>query len=162
MSAYARTVCAEIIATAGAVRRRPTALHTVYVGGGTPSLLPAPLLGAILSQLDSSFGIAAGAEITVEADPATFDSQTLVNLASLGVNRLSVGVQAFSDPLLQSVGRTHSVQDIHRSLRCVQGSSSFSGSWSLDLLFGLPRQSLEDWERSLELAVAADPSHIAT
>ena len=143
----------------GLTRRAP--LQTVYIGGGTPSLLPASLLGRVLAEVDGCFGIAPDAEVTVEADPATFTACNLAELHAVGVNRLSVGAQAFQDKLLLAAGRTHSVDDTHAAIAAI-AASPFAANWSLDLLFGLPEQTAGDWAESIALAVDAAPQHIAT
>jgi len=76
-------------------RRRSTALTSVYFGGGTPSLVPPPLVGTVLAVLEDKYGIAPGAEITLEADPGTFDAAQLAHYVAIGVTRLSMGVQSF-------------------------------------------------------------------
>lgn len=105
MRAYVDTLCAEIRGAAAQRRRRgqthTAQLQTVYIGGGTPSLLPTAELGRVLDELSRSLGVASGAEVTIEADPATFTAETLQELAALGVNRLSVGAQVRDPPRQQ-------------------------------------------------------------
>ena len=159
MRGYAEGVCREVRATAR-LQGAQGPLRTVYVGGGTPSLLPPPLLGRILAELRASFGLARDCHVTVEADPATFDRRQLEALAAIGATRLSVGVQAFQDRLLTAAGRTHGVADVHSALSAV-AASPFRDSWSLDLMFGLPHQTLPDWRQSLSRALAAAPPHLS-
>lgn len=146
-------------AVSGAVLAKP--LQTVYLGGGTPSLLPVPLLGRLLEEIKRCFGIAADAEVTLEADPGTFNAQSLDAMYALGINRLSVGVQAFQSDLLMGAGRTHSAEDARTAVATV-ASSCFKANWSLDLLFGLPNQAAADWLESIALALEAAPTHIST
>lgn len=134
-------------------------LETIFFGGGTPSLLSTHQLQQILAQLDMQFGIRAGAEISMEMDPGTFDLAHLQGYCSAGVNRVSLGVQAFHDDLLHLCGRSHSVSDIIASLELIRqvGVPEFS----LDLISGLPHQTLDRWRESLEKAIAIAPTHIS-
>lgn len=135
-------------------------LRTVFFGGGTPSLIPPRHLERVLGRLDDAFGIDWGnAEISMECDPGTFDLQRLVEYRSLGVNRVSVGVQSFDGRLLELCGRSHGEGDVLRALDDVRAAGF--DSWSLDLMFGLPHQTAESWAETLEMAVAADPDHVS-
>lgn len=134
-------------------------LHTVFFGGGTPSLLSAEQLNHLLSMIEQYFGIATNAEISMEIDPGTFDLSRLKRYRDAGINRISVGVQAFQDELLKLCGRSHTVADIFASVELIQqvGFPEFS----LDLISGLPRQTLEQWQISLEAAITLSPTHIS-
>ena len=166
MQQYVDTLCSEIAVSAR--RFGETAedaapqLDTVYIGGGTPSLLRPAQLGLVLQQLNDTFGIAAGAEVTVEADPGTFDGDYLQELATLGINRLSIGVQTFQESLLREAGRSHGLEAVHLALQAVQsGPVVLANNWSLDLLFGLPKQTMSQWHESLHEALNYRPPHIA-
>jgi putative oxygen-independent coproporphyrinogen III oxidase len=135
-------------------------LQTVFFGGGTPSLLTGAQLGAILAALDRQFGLAATAEITMEIDPGTFDRAGLQAYQSAGINRFSFGIQAFQPELLAACGRAHTVDDIAQSLRHIQQAGITN--YSLDLISGLPHQTIAQWQDSLHQAIAAAPTHIAT
>lgn len=134
-------------------------LKTVFFGGGTPSLLSVGQLAHILEALDRRFGISAGAEISIEMDPGTFDLNQLQGYRAAGVNRVSLGVQAFQPELLQVCGRSHTVTDIWAAIEIIRqvGVPNFS----LDLISGLPHQTLEQWQETLEAAVAIAPTHIS-
>jgi oxygen-independent coproporphyrinogen-3 oxidase len=134
-------------------------LATVFFGGGTPSLLSVRHLEKILDTLDKHLGIAANAEISMEMDPNTFDRAKLEGFYHAGINRVSLGVQAFQDELLAICGRTHSSQDIKTAVELVKqvGFTNFS----LDLISGLPQQTLQHWQESLTAAIALDPNHIS-
>ena len=110
---YVAALCQEIQATPNL----GASLKTVFLGGGTPSLLSVSQLSHILETLDGKFGIAAGAEISIEIDPGTFTLEQLRGYAAAGVNRVSLGVQAFQDELLQACGRSHSVAEIFEAPR---------------------------------------------
>lgn len=137
---------------------RPT-LKTIYFGGGTPSLLSADQLGRILATLDQCFDLAPDAEVSLEANPGTFDGAKLLDYRALGVNRLSLGVQAFQDRLLALCGRSHDTAAVYRSIETVR-QSGFD-NFNLDLIFGLPEQTVADWEATLGAVVAAEPAHIS-
>ncbi len=134
-------------------------LETIFFGGGTPSLLTIEQLGRILEWLAAKFGIASNAEISMEIDPGTFDLAQLQGYRHLGVNRVSIGVQAFQDTLLQLCGRSHSVTDIYQAVETL--SEADLTNWSLDLMSGLPHQNLAHWESSLAAAIALAPAHIS-
>ncbi|MCT7958909.1 radical SAM family heme chaperone HemW [Laspinema sp. D3] len=135
-------------------------LKTVFFGGGTPSLLSVSQLSQILDRLDRRFGIAADAEISMEMDPGTFDRDHLAGYCLGGINRVSLGVQAFQDDLLADCGRSHRTGDILNAVEVIRevGIENFS----LDLISGLPHQTLEQWQDSLNQAVALNPTHISS
>jgi putative oxygen-independent coproporphyrinogen III oxidase len=134
-------------------------LETIFFGGGTPSLLTVEQLGQILDWLATKFGIATGAEISMEIDPGTFDLIQLQGYRQAGVNRVSIGVQAFQDNILHLCGRSHTVADIYQAVELIhQGGVT---NWSLDLISGLPQQTLADWIFSLEAAIKLNPHHIS-
>lgn len=134
-------------------------LETIFFGGGTPSLLTVEQLGQILDWLSTKFGIAADAEISMEIDPGTFDLAQLQGYLHAGISRVSIGVQAFQDNLLQLCGRSHTVADIYHAVELLHQAGI--DNWSLDLISGLPQQTLADWETSLAAAIALNPAHIA-
>jgi putative oxygen-independent coproporphyrinogen III oxidase len=135
-------------------------LETIFFGGGTPSLLTAEQIGRILEQLAAKFGIESGAEISIEIDPGTFDRSQITDYLAAGVNRVSMGVQAFQDNLLQLCGRSHTVADIYAAVDIVRQTGV--ANWSLDLISGLPQQTLSHWEDSLRHAIALSPQHISS
>ena len=152
---YVAALCEEISLTSGFDR----SLQTVFFGGGTPSLLSVSQLSRILEALDRQFGIAAEAEISMEIDPGTFSLEQLQGYKAAGVNRVSLGVQAFQDELLRVCGRSHCVADIYEAVDLVQTAEI--PNFSLDLISGLPQQSLEQWQFSLAAAVAIAPAHLS-
>lgn len=131
-------------------------LSSVFFGGGTPSLLSPDQIRQILMTLEGRFGFESGIEISMEVDPGTFDLPRLESWKSAGVNRFSLGVQAFQDELLEACGRSHRVADVWRSVELLR-----SGNWSLDLMSGLPGQTLLMWLESLELAIEAGSTHLS-
>ena len=150
---YVEVLCQEIRATSGA------ALDTVFFGGGTPSLLSVAQLSQILATLDQQFGISDSAEISMEVDPGTFDLTQLQGYRSTGVNRVSLGVQAFQPQLLKDCGRSHTVAEVYAAVEQVQ-QAGFN-NFSLDLISGLPNQTLADWQESLEQAIGLQPTHLS-
>jgi oxygen-independent coproporphyrinogen-3 oxidase len=132
---------------------------TLYVGGGTPSLWGLAELGRFLDAVARAPGIRAGAEITLEANPSEVAPGWLAELASLGVTRVSVGVQSFQDADLVRLERTHDAACARRALDAV--AQAGLGSWSLDLMLGLEAQGLEAWHRTLEAALGFDPPHLS-
>jgi putative oxygen-independent coproporphyrinogen III oxidase len=153
---YVDILCQEIATTPIAGRF----LKTVFFGGGTPSLLSVEQLEQILAALDRKFGILGGAEISMEVDPGTFTLEQLRGYRAAGVNRVSLGVQAFQESLLQICGRSHSIADIFAAVELIRqvGVAEFS----LDLISGLPHQTLAEWQSSLAAVVAIAPTHIST
>lgn len=134
-------------------------VNTIYLGGGTPTVLPPALLGEILDACRRHFTIAEGAEITVEANPGTVDSGYLTGLLEKGVNRLSFGVQSFHDDELRLLGRIHTAAQAMESY-CLARQTGW-GNINLDLIYGLPRQSLSRWRATLRQAIHLRPNHLS-
>lgn len=134
-------------------------LKTIFFGGGTPSLLPPQLLKQILQAIASRFNIAKDAEISMEIDPGTFDRDRLLGYLEAGVNRFSLGVQSFDEELLKICGRSHTVTEVMQSVAIIKqlGIDNFS----LDLMSGLPQQTLQQCQTSLERAMAIAPKHLS-
>lgn len=132
---------------------------SVYLGGGTPSLLSGEQLQDVLDGLRRHFGVAPGAEITVEANPGTVDAAWLAAAEAAGANRLSLGVQAFNDRLLGSMGRLHTAREARDAVSLAR-ECGFSNV-GIDLIYGLPGQSLADWRETLAEAVGLVPEHIS-
>lgn len=155
ISDYVEVLCQEIVT----IHTNNKPLETVFFGGGTPSLLSTPQLQRILNVLDGKFGIDKFAEISMEIDPGTFDKQHLQGYVNAGVNRISLGIQAFQEELLQACGRYHSVSDIFTAVDLLQASDI--SNFSIDLISGLPHQTLDIWQQSLEQAIEITPMHIS-
>ncbi len=134
-------------------------IRTVYCGGGTPSLLPPALLGRLLRGLKARLPMAAVEEWTVEANPGTLTPAFLEAAAAGGVNRLSLGMQAAQDGLLEMLGRIHRFQDVRESVSLARRAGF--RNLSLDLMFGLPGQTADDWRETLEAALSLRPEHIS-
>jgi putative oxygen-independent coproporphyrinogen III oxidase len=134
-------------------------LTTVFFGGGTPSLLTAAQIDRLLQVLDQQFGLASQAEISMEIDPGTFDLERLRGYQAAGVNRFSMGVQAWQDSLLALAGRSHRVLEIEAAIQLFDQAAVTN--WSLDLISGLPQQTMADWLESLARSIAYDPPHLS-
>ncbi|KAJ0049398.1 hypothetical protein Pint_15628 [Pistacia integerrima] len=158
ISNYIRLLCREINATKlGCNTNAP--LESVFFGGGTPSLVPPRLVLSILDTLRAKFGLNLDAEMSMEMDPGTFDATKLKELMELGVNRVSLGVQAFQDGLLKSCGRAHGVKEVYEAIEIVK--SCGVENWSMDLISSLPHQTPEMWEESLRLTIESQPDHVS-
>ncbi|MEM1369471.1 MAG: radical SAM family heme chaperone HemW [Cyanobacteria bacterium P01_H01_bin.15] len=134
-------------------------LQTVFFGGGTPSLLSPQQIQRILTTLDKRFSLAEDVEISLEIDPGTFTENDLRGYQGAGVNRFSLGVQAFQPQLLAACGRAHTFEDIQTAVGIFEtvGIQNFS----LDLISGLPGQTVEHWQESLAHAIAINPTHLS-
>ena len=132
-----------------------TPQKTIYFGGRTPSLLSLGDFERILG----CFKFEASAEVTVEVNPCSVDLDYLKGLRALGVNRLSIGLQTFDDEILGLIGRGHSAGDSERAV--LEAREAGFKNISIDLMYGLPNQNLEGWERDLERAIALKPEHIS-
>ncbi len=138
-------------------------LATVYVGGGTPSMLTPAQVGSLLAALGTHFGLAPGAEISLEMDPASFDGPRLAGYLAAGVNRVSLGGQSFDDAVLERLGRRHRSTDLLQAASWLHQARQRGdlASWSLDLIQGLPEQGLAAWHQQLAQAVALAPPHLS-
>ncbi|WP_022868270.1 radical SAM family heme chaperone HemW [Schaalia vaccimaxillae] len=159
--AYASSVLTEANLATSILERagmpaRPAS--TVFFGGGTPTMLDAGELGAILAGLRDSFGIAEGAEITTEANPDTVDHRTLQALADAGFTRISFGMQSAVPHVLRTLDRTH---DPRKVPEVVDAARAVGLDVSVDLIYGTPGETLSDWRRSLESALEMNPDHIS-
>lgn len=134
-------------------------VDTVYVGGGTPSILPPEAIGSILTALRECYRVASDAEITLEANPGTVSRQTLHALRGHGVNRLSLGVQSLDDAELRLLGRIHSAAQAREAVSAARAAGF--PNLNLDLIYGLPYQSVAGWLTTLEGALRLEPDHLS-
>ena len=137
----------------------PRAVETIFIGGGTPTHLPPKDLNRLLTLTRYWFPLASGGEFSVEANPADLDQRRIQVLADHGVNRVSLGVQAFDDQTLELLERDHRRADIERTWDLLR---RHIGNLSLDLIFGAPGQTLQTWEKTLASAAALQPNHVST
>lgn len=138
------------------VARRP--LHSVFVGGGTPSLLPAPALTNSLQILRDHYELVPGAEVTIEANPDTLSSEYLHDLARGGVTRISLGMQSAVPHVLATLERTHNPANVGAAVKWAKDAGL---EVSVDLIYGTPGESLEDWRFSVETALSFGLNHIS-
>jgi len=156
---YADTVIAELRLARRILGDAELPVATVFIGGGTPTLLPAADLGSVLAAIDAEFGLAADAEITTEANPDSVDADYLHQLRAAGFTRVSFGMQSVRPHVLATLDRTHTPG---RAQQCVAWARAAGFAHiSLDLIYGTPGESDADWQASLDAAVAADPDHVS-
>lgn len=156
-----RDICAYVDALGAEMALRPcdVPLRSVFLGGGTPSLLPKEALARLFGHIRQNYEIAAGAEISVEVNPGTAHKDWLAAARRLGVSRLSIGVQAMQDPLLRRIGRIHSAE---QALLCIAWAKEAGfQNLSADLMFGLPGQTMDDLLQSLRLLLAEGIGHVS-
>ena len=132
---------------------------TIFFGGGTPSVLPVALIAHLLTACRSAFAVDADAEISLEANPGTVDQAKLDGLRQLGVNRLSLGVQSAHPDELALLGRIHSFDQAAQTVSMARAAGF--DNLSLDLIYGLPGQSLDRWGTTLDAALALSPDHLS-
>ncbi len=154
---YVEAICQEIGSAkfTGEMRN----VDTIYFGGGTPSTLTIAQFQSILDQCKNRFQIAPEAEITAEANPGSLTLEYLTQLHRLGVNRLSIGVQSFLDRELEMIGRGHVADDARSAVKMAR-VAGFK-NLSLDLIAGLPEQSIETWRNNLQSAMELEPEHLS-
>lgn len=140
-------------------RLGPRTVDTVYLGGGTPTLIGERRLGRLLEAVAAGFRVAAHAEVTVEANPGTVDATSLTALRRLGCNRLSLGVQSFHDAELVALGRTHSAAQALTA--CGDARLAGFDNLSLDLIFSVPGATPETWASTLDQALGQEPEHLS-
>ena len=156
MEPYLAALEREVRSFAG---RLDDEVGTVFFGGGTPSLVPVRQLAQILTAVRKTFAFAPGTEITLEANPGTVSPEYLADLRSAGVDRLSMGMQSASPDDLRVLEREHDYFDVVNAVRWAR-QGGFENI-NLDLIFGLPYQSLQSWRRTLELAAGLSPDHLS-
>lgn len=155
---YVEALCREIEVLAGA-KETKLDVHSVFFGGGTPTILPAKYFYTIIKKLGECFHFKPEVEISVEANPGTVTLAYLHDLKSFGVNRLSIGMQSANPMELRLLGREH---DIWESIRAVNWARKAGfDNLNLDLIFGLPGQTISSWQNTVNLAVKLHPQHFS-
>lgn len=159
---YVRALLKEIV-LAGELARLPGGeirrTRTIFFGGGTPSLLSVEQVSRLLAGCRRSFAVDKDAEISLEANPGTLDRQQLQGLRAAGINRLSLGAQSFDAELLKTLGRIHSPEEISQAVQFAR-QAGFS-SLNLDFMFGLPGQTMRQWQETLDQALRLRPEHLS-
>ncbi len=158
--AYADEVLREIALSRAVLGERGPLrpADTVFFGGGTPTLLPPGDLARMLAGIRDAFGLADGAEVTVEANPDTVTDAVARTLADAGVTRLSIGMQSAVPHVLAALDRTHDPGNVRTAVAAARRAGL---DVSVDLIYGAPGESLADWRTSLETALALDPDHVS-
>lgn len=136
--------------------KRP--IQSIFIGGGTPSLMTASQLEKLLNALQKSLVLASDVEITLEANPGTLDEERFASFAQLGVNRLSLGIQSLDDRFLKTLGRIHNRAD---ALRAIERVRTLFPEWNLDLMFGLPGQTWDDLRRDVRRISQMGSTHLS-
>jgi oxygen-independent coproporphyrinogen-3 oxidase len=154
---YAETLVKDAALWRDAVRGR--AVETVFFGGGTPSLNPPEEMAKILDGMRATFRIAPDAEIALEANPGSLTEDYLRAMRGIGFNRLSIGIQSFDDEELVALDRVHTAADARDAFTAARGAGF--DNVNLDLIYGLPEQSLAAWQRNLDQALALGPEHLS-
>jgi putative oxygen-independent coproporphyrinogen III oxidase len=155
---YAETAIAEIDLLAGALPGAPP-VETVFFGGGTPTLLPSADLVRLLGAVRDRFGLAAGAEVTTEANPDSVTPESLAILRDGGFTRVSFGMQSAVPSVLAVLDRTHDPERVPQAVAWAR-AAGFE-QVSLDLIYGAPGETVADWARSLDAALACEPDHVS-
>ncbi|HEY5158361.1 MAG TPA: radical SAM family heme chaperone HemW [Anaerolineales bacterium] len=156
--AYVEALCREVRQVAASAPQR-LPVHTIFLGGGTPSLLTAVQFETLLRTVHGAFDMSAEAEISLEANPGTLSREALMDLRRLGFNRLSLGVQSAHPQELHMLERIHDYFDVIDAVRAARQSGF--GNLNLDLIYGLPEQTLERWQSSLDLVLGLHPEHLS-
>ncbi|MCY3936005.1 MAG: radical SAM family heme chaperone HemW [Chloroflexi bacterium] len=154
---FVKALCLELRILSQARPGLP--IHTVYFGGGTPSLLTASQLHAILDQIASGYKVQPDAEITLEANPNDLDEGYARELRALGIQRISLGMQSAQEKELRLFARRHGNAHLLRAVSAIRQAGI--DNFNLDLIFGIPHQSLPDWQESLQQAIHLQPTHLS-
>ena len=133
--------------------------RTLFFGGGTPSMYAPEIIGSLIDDVRTRFGLPIGAEVTVEANPDPLLAARIPGLLAAGVNRLSIGVQSFEPRELRVLGRRHTVADVERAVRAARAAGSTNVS--VDVIFGAPGQTEQSWAASLDAAIALGVEHVS-
>ncbi|GAB3786941.1 radical SAM family heme chaperone HemW [Nocardioides ungokensis] len=161
---YAEAAIAEVRRARALLGDRDVPVSTVFFGGGTPTLLPAADLVAVVAAIEEEFGLVAGAEVTTESNPDSVSEADLATLRAGGINRISFGMQSAVPHVLRTLDRTHDPLRVPAAVawaRTAGFDRAGGGSISLDLIYGTPGESLADWETSLDTALACEPDHVS-
>ncbi len=135
-----------------------TKVKTIFFGGGTPSLMPISLVDGILKKIGQLWQIDANCEITLEANPTSSESAKFQDLKNIGVNRLSIGIQALNDSDLKFLGREHSSLE---AIKTIENAVKIFDNFSFDLIYARPNQTLQNWKKELETAINFGTKHLS-
>ena len=146
----------ELLSMSQKIQKRP--LTSIFFGGGTPSLMPAEIVSTLISEAQNLFGFDPMIEITLEANPNSFDVTRFLDFRAAGVNRISLGIQSFEPEALKFLGRAHSRDEAYYAL---ESAKKIFDRVSFDLIYARPRQTLKTWEEELTHALSFNPSHLS-
>lgn len=158
-SDYVETALAEIALADRVLGPDRPAVSTIFIGGGTPTLLAPAELGRLVAEVDRRFGLVPGAEVTTESNPDTIDAAGLGELRQQGITRISFGMQSADPHVLTVLDREHTAGRAQRAV--AEARAAGFESISLDLIYGTPGESVESWERTVNAAIAAGPDHVS-
>lgn len=158
MEPYTAALCREMEMTAAAIGE-PVDVHTIFLGGGTPSFLSGEDLHRILATVQSSYSVRSDAEISLEANPGTLTADGLCELRRMGFNRISLGVQSSDEDELRMLGRIHTHEQTVEAVSLARAAGF--DNLSLDLIYGLPGQSLADWQTVVQRTLELHPEHLS-
>ncbi|MBS7350674.1 MAG: oxygen-independent coproporphyrinogen III oxidase-like protein [Comamonas sp.] len=153
---YIQALFSDLEASLPLIWGRP--VYSIFIGGGTPSLFSPEAIADLISGLRARLPLEAACEITLEANPGTFETQRFAAFAQAGVTRLSIGVQSFDDRFLQALGRVHSAEQARAAI--TEAAKAFS-TFNLDMMYALPGQSLYDLKNDIAQALAFSPPHLS-
>jgi len=134
-------------------------INTIYLGGGTPSVMPVELISNLVNGLHKTFNLDHLSEFTFEVNPDDITTAYITALREIGINRVSMGVQSFNDEELQTINRRHTARQAINAVKTIKNSDI--SNISIDLIYGLPGQSLESWQDNVEKAISLDIQHIS-
>ena len=154
---YADAVCKELLMRKEYIKGEE--INTIYFGGGTPSTLPITLLQKICDTIYKNYSVCSNAEVTIECNPDDLTEEFLAVLRQLTFNRISMGVQSFSDRQLKRLGRRHNAEKARRAVENARAAGY--KNISIDLMFALPDSTIEEWEESINEAISLNPEHIS-
>ena len=155
LPAYLARICSQMERWKSPRRR----VSSVYIGGGTPSLLSGAQMAQLMDVVRKCFDLQEGAEVSMEANPGTVDREKLLAYRAAGIGRLSFGAQAMQPHLLRTLGRIHVWEDVEMAVQMAR-EAGFSNI-NIDLMYALPGQTIEDWHQTLMAAIALAPEHIS-
>lgn len=157
MEPYLDALCKEILSYKPVSENYK--IETIFLGGGTPTIFDAEKVGKVLSVCYEAFNIAPNPEVTIECNPGTVDFKKLQKMRGLGINRLSIGLQAWQDKHLQSLGRIHTSSDFLETFAAARKAGFFN--INTDLIFGLPDQTLDEWLETIDQVASLGVEHIS-
>jgi oxygen-independent coproporphyrinogen III oxidase len=134
-------------------------VSSIYIGGGTPSFIPAENIVSILDKLRTNFNVAKNAEISIESNPESFTKESIKILKQAGVNRFSIGFQSLNDKTLKKIGRPHGSKEIIHTLRILKEEKI--KNWGCDMIIGLPYQTIESFKKEVETLLSHQPPHLS-